>query len=258
MCKHRGQSKAIVFLTILVLLVCFLCSSLILSTHIDLASADSIFYDFVAQASSASWSSAAGNLPFPGSDADARGFALYRDNWRLEDNKTWTRVLETHPQWVSNGWIMGMYPQLTVPANAELKVTVGFIKGATGSDGVIFEVKFQEFRGLTQAPQVYPILSHTATYDGKLDLLTANLGSVAGRTGNFVLYVNAGQSSGRDWAVWAEAKIEIPPSDIDPPVVTVTYSPSDVTTDTEVTFTVRARDESAVSRIAPFDKFTEG
>ncbi len=163
------------------------------------------------QAPNASWGSGAGSLPFPGSDSDNRGFACYRDNWQLEDNSTRARVLETHPQWVSNGWIMGRYPQLTVPSNAELEVAVGFFKGATGSDGITFEVQFEEFCGLTAAPKKYSILSHRATYDGKLDTITQSLSSLAGKTGNFILYVNAGQSSGQDWAVWAETKIETAP-----------------------------------------------
>jgi hypothetical protein len=104
---------------------------------------------------------------------------------------------------------MGRYPELTVPSNAELKVTVGFFKGATGSDGVTFEVKFEEFLGLTVAPKTYSIISLKATYDGKLDTLTEELSSIEGKTGNFVLYVNAGQNSGQDWAAWAEAKIEV-------------------------------------------------
>jgi len=251
--NHRSNSRAFIASAILIVLVFAVPSTLPFSARTGtVLAADTVFYDFIAQAASASWSSAAGNLSFPGSETDSCGFALYRNNWQLEDNKTWARVLETHPQWVSNGWIMGVYPQVTVPFNAEIKVTVGFIKGATGSDGVIFEVRFEEFRGLTQAPQVYPILSHTATYDGNLDSLTASLGSVAGKTGHFILYVNAGQSSGQDWAVWAEAKIEIPPSDTTAPQITITHSPSQVTTADTVTFTARAKDESGVAKVSIF------
>jgi hypothetical protein len=211
-CKHHSRQKVFIAPIIAILLLCLLSSSLPFSTHSGTVSAaDSVFYDFVTEASSASWSSAAGNLPFPGSDSDSRGFALYRDNWQLEDNNTWPRALETHPQWVSKGWIMGVYPQVTVPSNAELKVTVGFFKGATASDGVTFEVKFEEFLGLQMAPKVYPIFSHVATYDSKLDSIVEELSSIEGKTGNFVLSVNAGQSSGQDWAAWAEAKIETAP-----------------------------------------------
>jgi len=210
MYKYLSKRKVFIVPMTVVLLLCLLLSSIPFRTHNGIAfAADSIFYDFVNEASKASWESGAGSLPFPGSDNDSRGFALYRDKWQLEDNSTKARALETHPQWVSNGWIMGRYPELTVPADAELKVTVGFFKGATGSDGVTFEVKFEEFLGLTVAPKTYSIVSHVATYDGKLDTLTEELSSIEGKTGNFVLYVNAGQNSGHDWAAWAEAKIEV-------------------------------------------------
>lgn len=211
MCKHQSRRKAFIASVIAILLLCLLSISLPFSTHNGIASAaDSVFYDFITEAPNASWSSGAGSLPFPGSDSDSRGFALYRDNWQFEDNSTWARALETHPQWVSNGWIMGVYPQMIVPSNAKLKITVGFFKGATVSDGVTFEVKFEEFLGLTVAPKIYSILSHGATYDGKLDSIVEELSSLEGKTGNFILYANAGQSSGQDWAAWAEAKIEAP------------------------------------------------
>jgi len=235
------------------IVLCLLSSSLSFGAHsITASAADSVFYDFINQAPSAYWSSGAGSLSFPGSDSDSWGFALYRNNWQLEDDSPWVKVLETHPQWVSNGWIMGVYPQVTVPSNAELKVTVGFFKGATGSDGVTFEVKFEEFLGLQVAPKVHSIISHRATYDGKLDSIVEELSSLEGKTGNFVLYANAGQSSGQDWAAWAEAKIEIASSDITPPQITVTYSPSDVTTSSEVMFTAQAKDESEVTEIVLF------
>jgi len=213
---HRNRQRAsFIFLTV-VLLICVLSTSTLLNANYKTGfAAESLFYDFIAEASSASWASGAGSLPFPGSDNDSRGFALYRDNWQLEDNSIRARVLETHPQWVSDGWIMGKYPQVTVPPNAQVEVIVGFLKGATGSDGVTFEVQFEE--GQTRQT----ILSCKATYDGKLDIITQSLDSLAGRTGHFILYVNAGQSSGQDWAAWAEARIEaVAPPELPDLVVT--------------------------------------
>lgn len=246
MSRYETLRKALIVPTIAVLLLSCLPSVFLPRTHANTVSAaNSVFYDFVAQASSASWFSGAGNLPFPGTDSDSSGFALYRYNWQLEDDTTWARALETHPQWVSNGWILGRYPELTVPSNAALKVTVGFFKGATASDGVVFEVTFEEFLGLQVAPKVYSILSHGATYNGKLDSLTIDLGSIEGKTGNFVLYARAGQNSGQDWAAWAEGKIEAE-ADITPPSVTISHSPSEVTTADTVTFTAKARDANSV------------
>ncbi|MBO3754735.1 MAG: hypothetical protein FGF53_07675 [Candidatus Brockarchaeota archaeon] len=176
-------------------------SNIILSVQ-----AGSAVYDFIDHASEAQWSSGAGALPFPGDPSDSRGFAQYVNNALLEDGATWSRVLETHPQWVSNGYIMGRYPQQTVPNNVQLTARVGFLSGATGTDGVIFEVRFLDLQQNT-----YTVLSHVATYDGKLDPIVKDLGYLAGKTGYFILYVGAGQTSNRDWAVWAEARIETKP-----------------------------------------------
>jgi hypothetical protein len=200
--KHSNRRKVLLVWAVTTLLVCLLSTSLPLNISNQTASAaDNVFYDFIAQADNASWSSGAGSLPFPGSDSDSRGFALYRDSWQLEDNSTRARVLETHPQWVNGGWIMGRYPQVTVPSDAELKIIVGFLNGATGSDGVIFKVQFEE--GQTRQT----ILTCGASYDSKLDTMTQSLSSLEGKTGRFILYVDSGQGSGQDWAAWAEAKI---------------------------------------------------
>jgi hypothetical protein len=210
--NHLSRRKTLLALIIITSIISLLGTTSTFNTNVNdktVSAADSVFYDFISKAPTASWGSGAGSLPFPGSDSDSRGFALYRDKAQLEDGSTRARVLETHPQWVSNGWIIGVYPQLTIPSDAELKITVGFLQGATGSDGVTFEIQFEEFQGLKVAPKKYSVLSCGATYDGKLDLISKDLNYLAGKTGNFILYVNAGQSSGQDWAAWAEAKIEV-------------------------------------------------
>ncbi len=193
--------KKIITLTLTIML-------LIPVNFIISVSADTTFYDFIDHASNAQWSSGAGVLPFPGDPSDSRGFTRYVYNARLEDGSTWSRVLETHPQWVSGGWIMGVYPQQTVPSNTQLTVRVGFLYGATGTDGVRFEVYFDEYRGIGAAPQRHIILRKVATLDGSLDLITVDLDSIAGKKGSFILYVYALKTSNRDWAVWTEARIE--------------------------------------------------
>lgn len=167
--------------------------------------AETSVYDFIAHAGEASWSSGAGSLPFPGSDDDSRGFALYRYNWILEDGSKKARVLETHPQWVIGGYIMGTYPKQVIPENARLRVKIGFLHGATHTDGAIFEVKFMD-----EKQRITTILRHHILYDGKLDLFIEDLSPLAGKRGNFILYVGAGKLSSQDWVAWVEAKIEVP------------------------------------------------
>ncbi len=56
-------------------------------------------FDFVAEAPRAQWFTDQGaGLPCPGTDTDARGFALVRPSAVLEDGRTYTNVLETHPR----------------------------------------------------------------------------------------------------------------------------------------------------------------
>lgn len=174
------------------------------------------YYNFIAHASEASWSSGEGSLIFPGLDNDSRGFACYKDTIELEDGVVYGRVLETHPDWDTYGHIQGTYPELTVTDDTVLDIWVGFLDGATGSDGVHFQVNFlywSEGHMLTTS-----VASVNAFYNGQLDHIRESLESIAGKTGKFQLYAGAGSSAGRDWAVWAQA--EIRPVDTQPIIIT--------------------------------------
>ena len=158
-------------------------------------------YDFVEQAPSAYWWTIIGStltpLPFPGALNDNRGFATYQNNIKLNDGNTYTRVLETHPQWVNNGWISGKYTGVTVPPGAKLRIKVGLINGASAGD-VIFNI------GKLGDPAT---INTNVFYAGGVKTLESDLSAYAGQTIGFVLNVNANGSSGQDWAAWAEAKI---------------------------------------------------
>ncbi|MEM3665708.1 MAG: hypothetical protein QW222_01345 [Candidatus Bathyarchaeia archaeon] len=208
-------------------------------------SAGSMAYDFIEQASNASWRSGSGALPFPGSPDDSRGFARYVYNATLEDGSLWKRVLETHPQWVNDGYILGRYPKQTIPENVQLRVKIGFLYGATGTDGATFQVLFMD-----EKENMYSILSYKVTYDSQLNLIVKDLAFLTGKTGYFILRVDAGKSSGQDWAVWAEARIETTAlPDQNPPKVTIVHSPGSVDDKSIVTFTAFATDDTEVTRI---------
>lgn len=160
------------------------------------------FYDFVQNADKAVWQSGAGYLPFPGSASDSRGFALWQTNSYMENNKKYAKILETHPEWKENGYIMGTYPNLTVPTGAKLSLKIGFLKEATGTDGVIYRVFFN-YTG-----QPITIFEKYKRYTEKVETETIDLSEYQGKNGKFILYVSAGgKSSAQDWAGWAEAEI---------------------------------------------------
>jgi len=164
-----------------------------------------VLVDFVAKANLADWQtgSPATDISFGGSTGDANGFACYRTSVKLEDGDTYSKVLETHPKWVGSGWIDGFYPEMTVPLGAWFVADVGFINGATSSDGVTFRVWF--WQDGSDIPSVLDDVD--AEYDGDMDSLEIDLASIVSRTGRIGLQVLAGSSSGQDWAVWATARM---------------------------------------------------
>ncbi len=55
---------------------------------------------------------AAGTITFGGPDTDPNGFAMYRNNQKLEDGSSPAKVLEIHPQMVNDGVMTGTLPCL--------------------------------------------------------------------------------------------------------------------------------------------------
>src|SRR5512137_2061073 len=165
-----------------------------------------VVHDLVAKAPEAKWRSGQGALPWGSSDGDSRGFARHLTNRALENGKTFALVLETHPEWKADGLIYGVYDNIQVPAGASFSATVGFLAGATATDGVTFRVFV-----LDPATGAWQLLaSKAAKADGVLDEISADLGPYAGKTVSVRLQVSAGPTSTQDWAVWASAAITAP------------------------------------------------
>lgn len=163
-------------------------------------------YDFVFKASEAKWSrnaAAGGGLPFGAPNTDKRGFVRYVPNAVLEDGRTYSRALQTHPEWKAGGIIFGIYKNVLVPANAKFSARVGFLRGADRSDGAVFDVVVLPVSG--GPPQL--VARKEIRYDGRLDDISADLSSYAGKTVAIKLQVSAGATATEDWAVWESATI---------------------------------------------------
>lgn len=182
----------------------FILAGLVLGAVSSLSSA--VVYDFVQKAPDARWAralTAPGELPWNGSDGDSRGFARHLANVALESGKSFALVLETHPEWKKAGMIFGTFSNVQIPANAKFTALVGFLKGATATDGATFEVHvFDQTTGAIRL-----IAAKAARADGVLDELAADLSAYAGKTVTFRLQVAAGETAGQDWAVWASAAV---------------------------------------------------
>ena len=66
-----------------------------------------VVIDFLTEAPLATWSNGSDILPWSGSDVDPRGFASWHDDALLEDGSQVSRILESHPEWVAGGRIVG-------------------------------------------------------------------------------------------------------------------------------------------------------
>lgn len=169
-----------------------------------------VLFDFVAEADGAGWHSAAGRLPFPGKDADERGFALWRKGFSLEDSSRPELVLETHPQWADYGYIQGIYeaPREIVLQRGDLFVArVGFLQGAEEGD-VTFRLLFSNVCDFLEFYEEVGALRDR--YDKILRGWEVPLDRFAGQNGCFALRAEAGETSAQDWVVWVEAKIMRP------------------------------------------------
>ncbi|MEW5807309.1 MAG: hypothetical protein AB1756_08200 [Acidobacteriota bacterium] len=170
---------------------------------------DSAVYDFLQKAPLAKWKrnlALQETLPFNAPTNDNRGFARFESNVVLEDGKTYARVLQMHPEWKNGGRIYGDFDGVTIPANARLVAKVGFLKGATASDGV----EFQAFMIDPATGMGTKLVIKETKHDGHLDEITVDLTPFAGKTQTIRLAIFAKNTSTQDWAVLSEAKIMAP------------------------------------------------
>ena len=164
-------------------------------------------FDLHTRAPDANWVSGASTLTFGGPETDANGFAMFRNSQKLEDNSSSAKILETHPQWVTDGAITGTYPAYKVVPGEHFKAKIGFLllsDGTCGAGNVRFQLNYKEGSASNSLGQ------WTDTCDGALKDIDVDLSGIAGRTIQFVLAVVANGSALQDQAVWVSPRVEIP------------------------------------------------
>jgi hypothetical protein len=164
-------------------------------------------FDFYSRATEANWVSGAGTLTFGGPDTDTNGFVMYRDNQKLEDGSSPAKVLETYPQWVTDGVITGLYPAYTVVSGEHFTAKIGFLAlsdGTCGSGNVKFQLNYKESGVLKNLGE------WTGTCDEALQNIDVDLSSLAGKTVQFALAVLANGAATQDSAVWVNPQVKKP------------------------------------------------
>jgi hypothetical protein len=177
------------------------------SFFVDIRVASSGF-DLHSRAPDANWVSGASTLTFDGPQTDERGFAMFRNNERLEDGTSPGKILETHPQMVQDGSITGTYPLYTVVAGEHFRARIGFLAKADGTCGTgnaKFQLNYKELSGAFGS-----LGEWTETCDGAMREIDVDLSSLAGKSVQFVLAVLANGSPTEDWAVWVSPQVALP------------------------------------------------
>ena len=155
-------------------------------------------YDFATNACSGTWFSAAGQLPCPGTDGDAKGFVLKVTNPKLETGATDNRPgLVTFPQNKQDGYIQGFYPPFKVQSGDRFRSTINCENGATNCY-VAFRLDYQT--GTDPIKTFWgPFLER---YEGGVYNVDIDLTSLAGKDIKFILTVLSAGSASGDRALW--------------------------------------------------------
>jgi len=181
--------------------------------EIVVPSLSGVMFDFLVQAKNADWGSGvepvdfAGpghiDLTYGGPDTNADGFVMIKDGIKLEDGRESGKILETHPKWENNGYIVGKFPAYKIGSGDYIKAQIGFIAQADGSCGVgevTFEIHYIEGDDLGTRTRLG---KWSKTCNGQMQSINIDLADLKGETVRFYLVVLADGSSDQDWAVWS-------------------------------------------------------
>ncbi len=138
-------------------------------------------YYFTDDYCDASWESATGSLPCPGSTESEAGFVQLLRNPPLENRNEDEPALWVHPNHANDSWIRGTYPAFKVKDGDHFRAWVGCLNDSDGCD-VVFELGYINKNGR------YKVLgSWHEIYEGKVTVIDLDLSDLAGEKVPFVL-----------------------------------------------------------------------
>ena len=158
-------------------------------------------YDFIARGPDASWSNASTSLPWGDPGSDAPGVAGSVSSAKMEDGKTYSNLLATYPQHITDGKIVGRYPSYTIQTNDHLRTRIGF-RYDCGTSKIKFQIRYIE--GATEVT----VGEWVKNCDGTLTSLDVNLSGLVGHTVQFELVAIAVGDPDSWSSLWVTPKIE--------------------------------------------------
>ncbi len=163
-------------------------------------------FDLVANANQAGWKSGlpTTSLSFGGSTNDDRGFVCYLNNARMEDGRSYTRILVTHPRWVNNGYIEGTYaPKYAIRPGDHFVARGGIVSGYNAGR-VRVKGEYVTYAGVDAVTMFETIF----IYNGNIEIVSYKFPTgTYGRVPVIKLTISTDGESTQDWAAWMEAMI---------------------------------------------------
>jgi len=157
--------------------------------------------DFIDKGPAAEWRNTSVQIPWGDPPEDSSGVVVNIDSAKLENNKTYNRVLATWPQWVTDGFVRGVYGSYTVQAGDHFRALVGF-RADCGSARARFQLIAKE--GATETV----IVDILKICDGNVVTIDQDLASWVGKNIQFIIVVKAEGDWSGDRAMWVNPRIE--------------------------------------------------
>ncbi len=160
-----------------------------------------IGYDFITRGPDAEWRNAIKAIPWGDPPDDTPGVAVDVSNAKLEDGKSYGRVLATYPEMVDDGMVSGLYPSYTIQDGDHFRTILGLRQNC--GDG---KVRYQLFYIENNIEN--SLGDWVKTCDGNVLGININLSGLKGKTVQFKLIVKAEGSYKGDQAMWVNPRIE--------------------------------------------------
>jgi hypothetical protein len=159
-------------------------------------------YAFASLACSAEWSTGAGPLPCPGKESDAQGYVVLAENPAMEDSQEREGPgLLVFAQPVAGGYIVGKFPPVIVPTEADFRATLGCQPGASGCF-VRFRVTYRVDGGDEEL-----LGEWNEGSEGGITNAIKDLDMVGGRSTAFTFYLTVAGTPEQSKGVWFNPRI---------------------------------------------------
>ena len=172
---------------------------------IEVTTADSgIVLNFASSYCSADWESDTAELPCPGEAGDDNGFVIYLANPNLENMHENEPTIWVQPDFNTNGFITGVYPEFTVKSGDRFRADVGCLYDMPNC---ILTFKLAYYN---EANVLKPVGEWHEVYDGTITRIDIDLGSLADDTIRFVLTAEASTKTRDNAGFWLHPQIYRP------------------------------------------------